>query len=207
MFENEHRTHSMKPFLKLMAVIFATFIPIYLVIVESSVASIKNIKPDYSIFDEYKAIKMNIIADYNKLLWDAKNSGNPVNVDQFCYNNRFNIISENNISIENSPLFTNIKTKTVRKLNSFLATSSNIIAGKLNKINDLLSQNKPIDYNSLKISSSNNNELSPIIKQYSDDSRQESNKGAMLLKIHAIILFGLIVVLVIGLYIAERFFG
>lgn len=120
-------------------------------------------RPSNSIINEYKNSRQTLVNNYNSLLTDAQKSGKPINVNDFSNNDE--------ISFENSCGNGNISEsgkEFCKKLHKRLVNNREMLTDKLKNVNNDMSNNIKIDYDSLKITNNikDDNEVRPLIQEY-----------------------------------------
>jgi hypothetical protein len=127
----------------------------------------KDIEIDYSIVDQYKAIRQQTIDEYNTLL-DVQKLGTVVNVGKLeAYYNKYKKFEIDYSGWDAKPL--------AIKLRQRLDYQNKMLIINVNKINTAIKNNTKVDYNSLKITNNikDDNEIKPIINQCAKDVWQE----------------------------------
>lgn len=120
-------------------------------------------RPSNSIINEYKTSRQTLVNNYNNLLLDAKRSGKPINTNDF--------INNDEISFENycgNDKVSKVGKVFCKKLHKRLVNNRETLTDKLKNVNNDISNNVKIDYNSLKITNNikDDNEVRPLIQEY-----------------------------------------
>lgn len=145
-------------------------------------------KPDYTMIDQYKTLQHQSVDDYNFLLAKSqKNNGELINIDELGESYKVNNIEEyynsqhvtsvdeNNCDCKNGR---NHKKRgkpkeykeTIIKLNNLLTTTNNRLKSNLKKVNNAITNNVKVDYNSLKVTNKDiNAKLKPVVDKYNED--------------------------------------
>lgn len=127
-------------------------------------------RPSNSIINEYKTSRQTLVNNYNSLLTDAQKSGKPININDFSNNDE--------ISFENSCGNGDISEsgkEFCKKLHKRLVNSREMLTDKLKNVNNDMSNNIKIDYDSLKITNNikDDNEVRPLIQEYVENYQSE----------------------------------
>lgn len=145
-------------------------------------------KPDYTMVNQYKTLQQKSVDDYNFLLAKSqKNNGELINIDELgesykvnnveeYYNSQHDTsVDENNCNCKNGR---NRKKRgkpaeykeTIIKLNNLLTTTNNRLESNLKKVNNAITHNVKVDYDSLKVTSKDiDAKLKPIVDKYNKD--------------------------------------
>lgn len=120
-------------------------------------------RPSNDIINEYKTSRQTLVNNYNNLLSDAKRSGKPININDFSNNDE--------ISFENycgNDRVSKVGKAFCKKLHKRLVNNRETLTDKLKNVNNDMSNNVKIDYNSLKITNNikDDNEVRPLIQEY-----------------------------------------
>lgn len=146
-------------------------------------------KPDYTMVDQYKTLQQQSVDDYNFLLAKSqKNNGELINIDELGESYKVNNIEEyynsqhvtsvdeNNCNCKNGrnrrkrakwpPEYK----ESITKLNNLLTTTNNRLKSNLKKVNNAITHNVKVYYDSLKVTSKDiDAKLKPIVDKYNKD--------------------------------------
>lgn len=146
-------------------------------------------KPDYTMVDQYKTLQQQSVDNYNFLLAKSqKNNGELINISELDESYKINNIeeyynsqhatsvNENDCNCKNGrnrrkrakwpPEYK----ESITKLNNLLTTTNNRLKSNLKKVNNAITHNVKVDYDSLKVTSKDiDAKLKPIVDKYNKD--------------------------------------
>lgn len=145
-------------------------------------------KPDYTMVNQYKTLQQKSVDDYNFLLAKSqKNNGELINIDELGESYKVNnveeyynsqhvtSVDENNCNCKNGRNRRKLSKpaeykETTTKLNNLLTTTNNRLKSNLKKVNNAITHNVKVDYDSLKVTSKDiDAKLKPIVDKYNKD--------------------------------------
>lgn len=149
-------------------------------------------RPLNDIINEYKNSRQTLVNNYNNLLSDAKRSGKPININDFSNNDE--------ISFENycgNDRVSKVGKAFCKKLHKRLVNNRETLTDKLKNVNNDMSNNVKIDYNSLKITNNikDDNEVRPLIQEYVKNYQLAGKNDAICLLSIFVVFFIAVIVL------------
>ena len=176
--EKDSKVNSSKWFLLLLGffVICSVFGLLFVHIMNSDDSNYR--RPSNDIINEYKTSRQTLVNNYNNLLLDAKRSGKPINTNDF--------INNDEISFENycdNDKVSKVGKVFCKKLHKRLVNNRETLTDKLKNVNNDMSNNVKIDYNSLKITNNikDDNEVRPLIQEYVKNYQSTGKNDAICL--------------------------